>query len=63
MLMMNNDFSSTNLAYYTAAILLYAHLWKNEEVPKLEMLIEKIYEVVEMDMLSERIKEGNLGEN
>lgn len=44
-----------------AVRLSFAQLWKNEEVPKLEILIEKIYEVAEMDISSERMKDGNIG--
>lgn len=38
----------------TAARLLFAQMWKNVEMPKLEVLIGKIYEMVEMDMLTEK---------
>lgn len=39
---------------------LYAQMWKCVDVPKEDTLKDKIYEVVEMDVLTGRMREGNL---
>ena len=41
----------------TAARILYAKNWKSPMVPKQEDLIEKIWEIAEMDILSEVMKD------
>lgn len=45
----------------TAAGILYARMWKDVEVPELEMLIKKVMEVVEMDVLAGGMKDGDVG--
>lgn len=42
------------------ARLVFGQMWKNVDVPSLDHLIEKVYEVMEMDILKQRKKEGNL---
>lgn len=44
----------------TIVRLLYAQMWKGENSQNIEKMIEKLYEMVEMDTLTERLKEGNL---
>lgn len=43
-----------------AARLVYARMWKNPEIPSVEMWIEKLYEIVEMDVLTERLRDGEM---
>lgn len=44
----------------TAARIMYPQMWKNMETPTVEMLVQKIYEIVEMDVLTERIRNGEI---
>ena len=44
----------------TAARMLYAQMWKQDDIPSKVNLILKIYELIEMDVLTERLREGNV---
>lgn len=35
-------------------------MWKNKDIPDEDKLKDKIYEAAEMDVLSERLRDGNL---
>lgn len=35
-------------------------MWKREEISTVGMLKQTIYELVEMDMLTERLRQGNI---
>lgn len=43
-----------------AARLFKAQTWKNAETPPENSMKDEIFETVKMDILSERLKEGNL---
>ena len=45
-----------------AARILYAWKWKKIEIPNHEELVEKIMEVVEMDILTEALKDNSIEE-
>lgn len=42
------------------ARLLFGQWWKEQDIPKRNELINKIYEVAEMDFLTIRIGDGNI---
>lgn len=39
--------------------ILYEQMWKKVEIPDNVRLIDKLYETAEIDLLTERLKEGN----
>lgn len=44
----------------TAARLLFGQKWKFKDVPNMDDLIDKIYKLAEMDILTERLGDGNI---
>lgn len=44
----------------TAARLVYAQMWKNIEITTVDVLVWKIYEIVERDMLTERMRNSDI---
>lgn len=43
----------------TAARLIFGQQWKDQDTPKINELVNKIYEVAEMDLLTTGLGEGN----
>ena len=45
----------------TAARLLWAQKWKSEETPTIEELLKKLWDIAELDTLSEALQEQPRG--
>lgn len=47
--------------FITAVRILYAQIWKSAVTADLDKLIDKHFDAAEMDILTEKMREGDLG--